>query len=360
MDFLSSYLQTLSRREFLKISGSALLGLFTLPFIPQGLRTGRLAAPTDYTLPYGRVTADKIDGFDRPSFSAGLKQSYWKDLVLTITGVALGDEESGHNRVWYQVNHQSFVHSGDIQPVDILTNPILNTLNPNGQLAVVSVPFTDAVWNLRQQEYLAYRLYYGTTHWIYDVVQDDQGVTWYLINDDKWKIHYFVNATHLRLITLDEVAPLSPEVPPEEKRLEIRLPEQVVIAYEAGQPVWMARTATGARFRDGDYRTPAGNYITNRKRPSRHMAAGDGADANSYDLPGVPWVSYLMENGISFHGTYWHNNFGRPRSHGCVNLSPQHALWVYRWSNPVVPLANMTTSEKTGTMVEVIDKPMTV
>ncbi|TDA68104.1 MAG: L,D-transpeptidase [Chloroflexi bacterium] len=355
---LSSFLQSLSRREFLKFSGSALLGLFTLPFSNQSLRLNQLRTAQGYTLPYGRVTAKKIDGYDKPSFSAELKQSYWENLVMPITGVALGDEESGHNRVWYQFNSESYVHSGDVQPVDIQTNPIVDPILPEGQLAVVTVPFTDTVWSLRQQEFLAYRLYYATTHWVYETVQDNQGKTWYRINDDKWKIKHFVNATHLHLVTADEIAPLSPDVPAEEKRLEIHLPEQVVIAYEYNQPVWMARTATGARFRDGDYRTPVGNYITNRKRPSRHMAAGDGADANGYDLPGVPWVCYLMENGISFHGTYWHNNFGRPRSHGCVNLSPQHALWVYRWTNPVVPLATMTAIEKNGTMVEVIDQPM--
>ncbi len=126
-------------------------------------------------------------------------------------------------------------------------------------------------------------------------------------------------------------------MPPTEKRIEIHLPEQIVIAYEGNQAVFMARTSTGARFIDGDYRTPPGTYITNRKRPSRHMAAGDRAAPNSYDLPGVPWVCYLMDNGISFHGTYWHNNFGRPRSHGCINLSIPDSRWVYRWTYPPVP-----------------------
>jgi hypothetical protein len=46
---------------------------------------------------------------------------------------------------------------------------------------------------------------------------------------------------------------------------------------------------------------------------------------------------YIKDNGISLHGTYWHNDFGRPRSHGCVNLSPSAAKWLYRWSMPIVP-----------------------
>jgi len=355
---LSSYLKSLSRREFLKLSATSLVGLFSLPFSQTALRPSKLSDPQESVLPYGRVTASKIDGFTKPSFSADLKQSYWQDLVLPITGVALGDEESGHNRVWYQVKGESFVHSGDIQPVDIQSNPVHDHISPDGQLAVVTVPFTDAIWRLKQPDRLAYRLYFATTHWVRETVLDEKGAAWYRIDDDKWKIKYYVSASHMHLITAEEVAPLSPGVPDSEKRLEIRLPEQVVIAYEYDHPVWMARTATGARFRDGDYTTPTGTYITNRKRPSRHMAAGDGADANSYDLPGVPWVCYLLDNGISFHGTYWHNNFGRPRSHGCVNLSPQHAQWVYRWTSPVVNLNTISAIEKNGTMVKVIDKPM--
>ncbi len=61
------------------------------------------------------------------------------------------------------------------------------------------------------------------------------------------------------------------------------------------------------------------------------MAAGDIA-SNGFDLPGVPWVLYITESGISFHGTYWHNDYGRPHSHGCINLAPQAAKWLFRWT----------------------------
>jgi lipoprotein-anchoring transpeptidase ErfK/SrfK len=84
------------------------------------------------------------------------------------------------------------------------------------------------------------------------------------------------------------------------------------------------------------------------------MAAGDPAAANSYDLPGIPWVSYLTEKGISFHGTYWHNDYGKPRSHGCINLTPDDARWIYRWSNPAARIDEETITAKTGTKVAVI------
>ena len=66
---------------------------------------------------------------------------------------------------------------------------------------------------------------------------------------------------------------------------------------------------------------------------------GDGnltSDLNAYELPGVPWVSFFTTTGVAFHGTYWHNDFGRPKSHGCVNMRTEEARWLYRWTLPVV------------------------
>ncbi len=351
-------LQQLSRREFLKRSGASLVGLLSLPIMEKDLRLGKLLDPKGNVLPLGRITASKTDGYASPSFSADLKKSYWQDLVLNITGIALGGTDSGHNRVWYLIEDGCYVHSGDVQPVEIRLNSPKLDIPETGLLAEVSVPFTDAPRDYLRPERLRYRLYYGTTHWLSAAHQDDNGEVWYRIDDDKWKIKYYVRAAHMHIITADEVAPISAHLPMEAKRLEIHLPEQVVIAYENETPVFMARTATGARFREGDYTTPTGRYMTNRKRPSRHMAAGDGADANSYDLPGVPWVCYLLENGISFHGTFWHNNFGRPRSHGCVNLNIADARWVYRWTYPSPTLQTVTLIENAGTMVTVTDKSL--
>lgn len=355
---LSPFLQQLSRREFLKQSGVSLIGLLSLPWTAKGLRPGMILDPQGNILPLGRVTTSKIDGYAQPSFEAELKKSYWQDLVLNITGIVLGGTDSGHNRVWYLIDDECFVHSGDIQPVEIRLNAPQMDIPANGLLSEVTVPFTDAPWEYKKANRLAYRLYYGTTHWISSAIQAEDGQIWYRIDDDKWKVKYYVRAEHLRIVPAEDIAPISANLPWEAKRMEIRLPEQVVIAYENESPVFMARTATGARFRDGDYTTPTGSYMTNRKRPSRHMAAGDLADANSYDLPGVPWVCYLMENGISFHGTFWHNNFGRPRSHGCVNLSIQDARWIFRWTYPSATLDTVTLIEKAGTMVTVIDKPL--
>jgi lipoprotein-anchoring transpeptidase ErfK/SrfK len=51
-----------------------------------------------------------------------------------------------------------------------------------------------------------------------------------------------------------------------------------------------------------------------------------------YYLPNVQWVMYFYQ-GYGFHGTYWHNNFGNPMSHGCVNMTNDDALWLFNFAS---------------------------
>jgi lipoprotein-anchoring transpeptidase ErfK/SrfK len=137
------------------------------------------------------------------------------------------------------------------------------------------------------------------------------------------------------VIPAEELQPLSPDVPPENKRIEVSIGKQQITAYEGRRAVFMAQASTGDITASPNYKTPTGIFDTYYKRPSRHMDAGDLTGGGD-DLPGVPWVSYFHEDGIAFHGVYWHNDFGNPRSHGCVNLSIHAAKWIYLWTNPVV------------------------
>ena len=202
-------------------------------------------------------------------------------------------------------------------------------------------------------EDVVYRFYYDTIYWITEIIQDANGEVWYGVLDDKWKFTHYVLASHLHIIPENELSPLSPGIPLDQKRIEVHTTEQVVIAYERDKPVFMSKAATGAAFRDGNHYTPAGRHITFCKRPCRHMAAGDLA-SNGYDLPGVPWICYITENGVAFHGTYWHNDFGKQRSHGCINLPPQAARWIYRWTQPEVPPFEQQVYVNYGTTVDVI------
>ena len=354
----SADLAYLSRREFLTRSASGLLSLFALPFLGKYERFERLeqiGSPINSSpIRMGRATDDTVPVYDRPSFSARLKRMYYRDVIFTIDEVIFGDDQPAYNRVWYRVNGEGYAHSGKIQPVELRLNKTAASVPAEGRLAEVTVPFTDVTANIKDASQIAYRLYYATVHWVTGIARGGQGETWYSIYDDKFKKTYYARAEHFRMLDPADTAPISPAVAPEDKRIEVWLADQLVIAYENGVPALITKTATGGRFSDGDYSTPTGNYITSRKRPSRHMASEDLAAANSYDLPGVPWVSYLTRSGISFHGTFWHNDFGKPRSHGCVNLSTSAAQWIYRWTLPQVPFEKQTLDDETGTRVFVL------
>jgi hypothetical protein len=352
----------LSRRDFLRWSGSGLLGLFALPFLNPVERLERFQQ-MEQQLPFfgphdqvtlGRAVDDTVPIYDRPSLSGKLKRMYYRDVILTVDEVTIGDEIPRHNRVWYHIPGEGYAHSGKIQPVQLLLNQPVTILPPNGQLAEVSVPYTDIFRDLEQKQRVKYRLYYSTVHWVRQIEKDALGQTWYGLWDDKFKETYFARAEHLRFISAAETAPIAPQIPMEDKRIEVWRDAQLVIAYERNEPALISKTSTGGRFIDGDYTTPSGLYVTSRKRPSRHMASEDRAAPNSYDLPGVPWVCYITPNGISFHGTFWHNDFGKPRSHGCINLPSAAAQWIYRWTQPAVPFSQETVSEKTGTRVDIL------
>jgi hypothetical protein len=334
--------QPLARRAFLKLSGFSLLGLW------QPLKLVEDSFEWEQA---GRVTSASISLYDRPSFSGKETHQVARDTIVPITYVTVGDHDPAHNRVWYRLGNTGYAHSGNIQPVDNQLNQVNEMLPRNGALAEVTVPFTDARSRPGMGSKLAYRYYYGTTHWVVDLHFDSQGSPWYRVKDDRWDISYYAQAEHLRLIAPDELALRSPDLPPEAKRIEVDLENQSVTAYEWDKPVLAVRAATGLHFANGKSSTPLGTFETFYKRPSRHMVGGSGAFR--FDLPGVPWVCYFTDTGVAFHGTYWHNDYGRPRSHGCINLPNEAAKWLYCWTQPFVSPEQVRVYEKTGTRVDI-------
>jgi len=105
------------------------------------------------------------------------------------------------------------------------------------------------------------------------------------------------------------------------KWIEIRLASQSLVAYEGQRPVYWATVSTGT------YRTPTpkGRFRIYSKLRSGTMV-GPG-----YYLPNVPYIMNFY-GGYSIHGTYWHNSFGWPMSHGCVNMRISDAQWLYNWA----------------------------
>ena len=335
----------ISRRDFLKLGSYGLMGL-VLPDI-----TEPFTQTDEFAHLQGRVIDRVVWAYDEPSSKSRRVKLYWHDLVVPITNTTIGSDESAYNRIWYQLEDEGYVYSGDIQPVrTVLHKP--QPIPTRGALGEVSVPYTDAYLQADHNADFIYRLYYETVHWVAGAVDSPDGAIWYRLLDDKFDRYYYVPAKDIRLLPDAELTSVSPDVPGGEKRVEVRLDEQLVIAYERGEIVFATRVSTGGKRLSGKYTTPVGEFSTYHKRPTRHMAAGDIA-SNGFDFPGVPWVLYITESGISFHGTYWHNDYGYPHSHGCINMTPQAAKWLYRWSMPVVPPDKYLIYGHQGTKVEI-------
>jgi lipoprotein-anchoring transpeptidase ErfK/SrfK len=139
----------------------------------------------------------------------------------------------------------------------------------------------------------------------------------------------FPTATPLPTPTATRVVPGEPSsiTPLGPKWIEIQLSTQMLTAYEGETPVLRALVSTGVAW----FPTPKGEFTILRKVRSQVMT-GPG-----YYLPNVEFVSYFHK-GYAFHGTYWHNNFGHPMSHGCVNMTNADAQWLYNWAPKGTPI----------------------
>jgi hypothetical protein len=268
-----------------------------------------------------------------PQRSAPVNDTKSTEDILPIYGQALDPDESNYNRIWYVVPN-GYVYSGVVQPVAYRSNPLPppDFVIEKPVLGEVTVPLTYARLGPEDRGGHAYKLYYQTTYWVHEYLQGRDGLMYYKILDDEKLYFYSVRAAHMRLLPESEFSPISPDA--RSKRVEIDLKRQEVTCFEGDVPVMTTRVATGR----GGYATPKGEWAVRRKRPSRHMSSesGDGAGGGTfYDLIGVPWVCYFL-SGFSFHGTYWHNDYGDVASHGCINMTPDAAHWLYRWVEPVL------------------------
>lgn len=122
-----------------------------------------------------------------------------------------------------------------------------------------------------------------------------------------------------------------------EKRIEVDLTHQKLYAFEGSQKVYEFFISSGKW-----YPTPTGTFQIWGKFRYTKMSGGNPTLHTYYYLPNVPFVMFFgndavpASRGFSLHGTYWHNNFGHPMSHGCVNMRTEDAEKIFYWSNPAI------------------------
>jgi lipoprotein-anchoring transpeptidase ErfK/SrfK len=290
-----------------------------------------------------RVAVRSVYVYNQPWDKSPIIYQRFRDELINLYYEVNSDLGPINNPVWFRV-WGGYVHSAHLQKVKFKLNTVLTEVPKAGQLAQVTVPFSQAMrYSVYNGWEPVYRLYYESNHWLMGVDVGPDGQPWYRIQDELLDIDYNAPAVHFRPIQPEEITPISPDVPFSQKRIDLSIGKQELTAYENDNVVLHTTISSGlptaVPLGAIPTKTPTGKFNVQVKMPSKHM--GDGnltSDTNAYELPGVPWVTFFAEHGVAFHGTYWHMNFGNMMSHGCVNMRTAEALWLYRWTLPAIEI----------------------
>lgn len=352
----------LSRRDFLRLGVAAASGVMIprglwppTPF-PEGERLGRVCIT-------GKVEVKAGPDIDSPTVDV-----LYEDAIVVWLRERVGPMPLRKNQRWVETD-RGYVWAPLLQPVMNKPNVPVASL-PETELgpgfwAEVTVPYVDVVVDNppARSPYLREaprpRLYYTQIVWVDQVRTDEAGRTLYRINE---RFGYgdllWAAAESLRPLSEEDWAPIHPDI--EDKKVVVDLTTQALSCLESGREVYFCRISSGAKFdAQGNpvdkWSTPVGPHPIWRKVFSLHMSGG--TTGGGYDLPGIGWTCLFSGDGVAIHSTFWHNDFGETRSHGCVNASPEDAQWIFRWTSPYVSAipGDVTVSMPGGTVVEVIE-----
>jgi lipoprotein-anchoring transpeptidase ErfK/SrfK len=357
-----------TRRDFLK---SSLYGAGAFLFAPWIEWGQRLADFPDAEHLGRNCLGGMINVRSKPNPDAELLNTYYEDQIFVWLREVIGDAPAGLlNRKWVETP-EGFIYSPGLQPVKNLPNQpvseIPTTAIGKGFWAEVTVPYVDIILGNppARSPWLKViprpRLYYSQVMWIDDVRTTQDGEIQYRVNEQygTYGDVFWAAAEAFRPLTDDDVSMIHPDA--EEKKIVVDLNHQTLSCLEGKDEVYFCRISSGAKFdAQGNvvdkWSTPVGAHLPWRKVISIHMSGG--STGAGWDTPGIPWNLIFDPNGAAVHSTFWHNDFGTPRSHGCVNASPDDAKWVFRWALPNIDLVpgDVQISGAGATVVDVQDK----
>lgn len=336
----------LSRRDFLKLSA---LGLSSLAF--RRVHDFGELADSENIVRVAIDASESVSVYSQPDDKSTIKYQRFRDEIVNVYYEVLSDKDPVYNPLWYRV-WGGYLHCAHVQRVEVKINPVPDKLAEGIHLVEITVPYSQSFLQRKPGEWTPiYRLYFGSVHWVSEIVEGPDGEAWYRIKDEligNDNLNYYIPAAHARLIPPEETSPISPDINPDKKYIEVSLADQELTAYEEGRIVLRTKISSGLDISppgEIPWQTPTGRFNVQTKMPSKHMGGAELTDdLNAYVLPGVPWASFFEPvNGIAFHGTFWHQNFGMPMSHGCINMKTEEARWLYRWVTPVGDMSKMTT-----------------
>ena len=361
----------LNRRSFMAAAGFlglSLAGRHLLPPTKVTSLDSQGTSPEEYTFAqshparldlWGRITDDGTPVRTTTGLGTPVAGFLRRNTVLPLFEEVHAPGSNPNNDLWYRVR-DGFLYTSSVQRIKPYHMPEAATQLDDtfGFWAEVIVPYSLARTQpggpvASADDGSQTVLYYASVYHVIGVEADEAGYLWYKLKDDKpHALPIYGLARHLRRITEADLAPIHPGA---DKRIIVTLDKQRIDCYEADNLVYSTLTSSGG----AGFETPRGEWWVVLKQPSRHMYSDPEleafSDPNYFDLPGVPFNTFFTTMGNAIHGTYWHGDFGRPRSHGCLNVTPEAARWIYRWVDPVASYSSdfVPADERTGTHVVV-------
>ena len=236
--------------------------------------------------------------------------------------VTVQEELAINGSNWYELNPGQYVlvedvrivEASDFHGVEIATQPE----RPFGWFVQDVVP-SDAPGGEPNNAYQ--KKYRFEFFQIYDASVDDDGWIWYDLGHDRW-----VRQTYLSVVDVDSP---QEDVGPGDYWVEVDLYEQTFAAYEGELMVYAGLVSSGLN----KWPTHEGLFQVFSSYRQVRMSGAEGK-IDYYFIEDVPYTMYFdRRNEIALHGAYWHDRYGYKHSHGCVNMPPRDAEWVYFWSS---------------------------
>jgi hypothetical protein len=313
----------LTRRSFLKTVGLGALSML----LPSPVSDAS-AALIDLDPPLARILRYKLLIHEEPNARSKNSGFFKYDDIISLPKLIYVENIFKKKVGWYQISDTEYIEAAWVQPVFNRLNPVpRDPLPEGGTLGEITVPKVPVYLKPKVRN-IHRTFYYENNFWVLKLEHDEYGLPWYELWDDLNGLSYYVPARTVHLTKPEELL--------RSIRICARCQAHRTGPLQAGNPCFeydrlVFKTLCSTGIRDG--LTPVGRWMTHRKRPCRRMV-NEPANPNVYDLPGVPWVSYITIFGVAFHGAFWHSNWGNVMSNGCINMKAEDAKWIYRWTTP--------------------------
>jgi hypothetical protein len=272
-------------------------------------------------IPYQYLKVDRTDVQVFSSLERALRGSNpSRSLGTGFIYVSYTDRYDVENKVVYQIGPGEFIRGDHVSRIGTSTyRGLLFSETPKNTFGWIMTTVNSYVSPGYDQPMTNHVYYRFQVVQIYDVVEVGD-FNWYMVEPGEW-------------IEQRQIAVVQPKIEkPEQiqgsRWISVNLYEQTIAAYENDELVFASLVSSGLR----GWWTRPGIFQVYKKYETDGMQGAFEADRSDfYYLEDVPWVMYYDDD-RALHGAYWHNNFGWQQSHGCINLSPADAHWLFGWT----------------------------